>query len=236
MVRKFLRLFSREQRKFSSALKNLLGFHPGNLSLYHLAFRHKSSIRQEHKSKSNERLEYLGDAILGSIVAEMLFKKFPYKDEGFLTEMRSKIVSRDSLNKLALKLGLNKFIETGDVNNPRNKSMNGDAFEALIGAVYLDKGYAAARKFIIKRIIQHHIDMDALETLETNFKSRLIEWAQREKKPVSFEQIEEIGEGRSRLVKIQVLLAGEPVAQGLDFSKKRAEQIAAENACTALGI
>jgi ribonuclease III len=236
LVRKFLRLFSREQRKFSSALKNLLGFHPGNLSLYHLAFRHKSSIRQEHKAKSNERLEYLGDAILGSIVAEMLFKKFPYKDEGFLTEMRSKIVSRDSLNKLALKLGLNKFIETGDINNPRNKSMNGDAFEALVGAIYLDKGYAAARRFIINRIIQHHIDIEALENLETNFKSRLIEWAQREKKSIAFEMIEEIGDGKSRLVRIQILLNGDPVAQGLDFSKKRAEQIAAENACAALGV
>jgi ribonuclease III len=237
LIRRVLRVLSPANRKFSATLKNMLGFHPGNLSLYHLAFRHKSSIgRGQGRANSNERLEYLGDAILGAVVADLLFKKYPYKDEGFLTEMRSKIVSRENLNKLALKLGLNNLIETGDVNNPKNRSMTGDAFEALIGAVYLDKGYLTARRFILNRIIRNHVDIDALQELETNYKSRLIEWGQKEKKSIVFDVVEEISEGRNKQVRVHAVIGGEAMGAGVDFSKKKAEQIAAEKACLALGI
>lgn len=237
MIRKLLRQFNPDKRRFAASLKTLLGFSPNNLAIYQLAFRHKSAIGKGlNKAASNERLEFLGDAILGGVVAHMLFRKYPLQDEGFLTELRSKIVSRDNLNKLGLKLGLEKFIETGGDNNQRNRSMNGDAFEALIGAIYLDKGYKSAQKFIVNRILRHHVDVDGLEVLETNYKSRLIEWAQKERKTVSFEQVEEIGTGRQRQLRIQVVLNGEPHGQGVDFSKKRAEQIAAEATCKTLGI
>ena len=171
-----LRLFFSRDKKFAAALRNLLGFTPCNIAVYHLAFRHRSTA-EEHPSGvklSNERLEYLGDAVLGAIVAEMLFKKFPFKEEGFLTEMRSRIVNRENLNRLALKLGINKFMEASIDPAAKSRSAYGDAFEALVGAVYIDQGYAVTRKLILNRIIRHHIDLDDVEQADTNFKSRLI--------------------------------------------------------------
>jgi ribonuclease-3 len=225
-------------KKLSQSLKNVLGFYPVNISLYHQAFRHKSTVSKDgEKTKaSNERLEYLGDAVLGAVVAELLFKKFPFKDEGFLTEMRSKIVSRENLNRLAIKLGIIQFIETGQDGNAKNRSMNGDAFEALIGAIYLDKGYDTTAYFITKRIIKVHIDIEELVATENNFKSRLIEWAQKEKKVVIFEVVEEIGNPNHKQIKVQVLIDAEAKGFGIDFSKKKAEQIAATEACKNLEI
>jgi ribonuclease-3 len=233
-----LRYFSSQDRKFNQALKNLLGFYPRNITLYRQAFRHRSSAIELHNKQksSNERLEFLGDAVISTVVADMLFKRFPYKDEGFLTEMRSKIVSRDQLNKLALKLGIVDLIETAEDTNQRNRSINGDAFEALIGAIYLDQGYSRTQLFILNRIIKVHIDVDALETTETNFKSRLIEWAQRERKAVAFEVLDEVGNKNSRQLKVQVTIDGNPMGMGIDFSKKKAEQIAAEATCKSLNI
>ncbi len=230
-------LFSKD-KKFISALKNLLGFSPGNIAVYKLAFRHRS-VAFEHASGiklSNERLEYLGDAVLGTIVAEMLFRKYPYKEEGFLTEMRSRIVNRDHLNKLAMKLGIdqmmNNFIDPG----AKTRSAYGDAFEALIGAVYLDKGYNATKKFIANRIVRNHVDLDEIENQDVNFKSRLINWSQREKKKVEFEFLEEVDNGGKRLLRVRLMVDGQEMSRGEDFSKKRAEQIAAEKACTMLGL
>jgi len=220
-------LFSRD-REFLNQMKRLIGFYPGNVELYKLAFRNKSA--QEHEntdvSGNNERLEYLGDAVLGSIIANFLFKHFPFKDEGFLTEMRSKIVNRDYLNKLALKLGLNSFLEDGG--EKFSKSVYGDAFEALVGAIYLDKGYKFAQDFIVNRILQFHVDIEGLESTELNFKGKLIDWGQREKKEVKFELIEEVGEGYGKKYKIAVLVEGKKYAEAIDFSKKKAEQRAAE--------
>ena len=180
--------------------------------------------------KSNERLEYLGDAILDSVVAELLFKKFPYKGEGFLTEMRSKIVSRAQLNHLSNKLGLNKLIHSAGDSRNNCKSMNGDAFEAFIGALYLDKGYTFARKIIIDRIINIHLDLDELETQIVNFKSKLVEWGQKEKKEVDFKMVEEIGDGFKKQFLVKIFVDGEELESGQDFSIKGAEQIAAEKA------
>ncbi len=219
-------------------MKNLLGFYPNNLSVYKLAFSHRSSA-EEHPSGlklSNERLEYLGDAVLGAVVAEMLFKKFPFKEEGFLTEMRSKIVNREHLNKLALKLGIDHYMNGSIEPSAKSRSVYGDAFEALIGAVYIDKGYEVTRKVILHRFIKHHIDVEELEMIENNFKSKLINWGQRERKAVEFKFLEEVDNGGKRLLRVQVLVDGAELGKGEDYSKKRAEQIAAKLACETLEI
>jgi ribonuclease-3 len=230
-------IFSKD-KKLIFSLRNLLGFTPGNISVYILAFRHRSAAI-DHDSGiklSNERLEYLGDAVLGTVIAEMLFKKYPYKEEGFLTEMRSRIVNRDHLNRLALKLGIDQLMDGFIDPGAKTRSAYGDAFEALIGAVYLDKGYDRTRKMILKRFVKNHIHLDEIEEQDVNFKSRLINWSQRERKKVEFEFLEEVDNGGKRLLRVRVLVDTIEMSRGEDFSKKRAEQIAAERACTKLGI
>ena len=218
----------------------MLGFVPGNLSLYRLAFRHKSVATNVKKGvkNSNERLEFLGDAVLGSVVAEVLFKLYPYEDEGFLTELRSKIVNRVNLNQLARKLGFEQLIQYDNrmVNSARQGSLLGDAFEALIGAIYLDKGYDFTKNFLINHIIKSHIDIRRLEQTETNFKSKLIEWCQRHGKDITFEMIENQEGESSKLFTVQASIDGEIMGQGKEFNKKNAEKLAAEKACEALAI
>lgn len=218
----------------------MLGFVPGNLSLYRLAFRHKSAAQNIRKGvkNSNERLEFLGDAVLGSVVAEVLFKLYPYEDEGFLTELRSKIVSRVNLNQLARKLGFEKLIEYDSriMGSSRQGSLLGDAFEALIGAVYLDKGYDFTKNFLVNHIIKSHIDIHTLEQTETNFKSKLIEWCQRHSKDISFDLIANSDGENIKLFTVQASVDNEIMGLGKEFSKKNAEKLAAEKACEALGI
>jgi ribonuclease-3 len=234
------KLYFSPNRKYVKALKNLLGFVPGNLSLYRLAFRHKSVATNVKKGvkNSNERLEFLGDAVLGSVVAEVLFKLYPYEDEGFLTELRSKIVSRVNLNQLARKLGFDKLIEYDSrmVGSTRQGSLLGDAFEALVGAVYLDKGYDFTKNFLVNHIIKSHIDIHQLEKTETNFKSKLIEWSQRHGKDVSFDLTENQEGESNKLFTVQASIDGEVLGLGKEFNKKNAEKLAAEKACEALGI
>lgn len=179
---------------------------------------------------SNERLEYLGDAVLGSIVADYLFKKFPYKEEGFLTEMRSKIVSRAQLNKLSKKLGFEQLIESEAFCNNHGKSLFGDAYEAFIGALYLDKGYSFTRRIILKRVIDVHFDIERLETEDVNFKSQMIEWSQKEKIPVEFKVVKEIGNGYGKQYVVELLVEGALYGEGTDYSIKGAEQIASGKA------
>ena len=218
----------------------MLGFVPGNLYLYRLAFRHKSVAQNVKKGvkNSNERLEFLGDAVLGSVVAEVLFKLYPYKDEGFLTELRSKIVNRANLNQLGRKLGFDKLVEYDNrmISTTRQGSLLGDAFEALVGAVYLDKGYDFTKNFLINHIIKSHIDIHTLEQTETNFKSKLIEWCQRHGKDIVFEQITNQEGESNKLFTISVNVDGEVMGSGKEFSKKLAEKLAAEKACETLGI
>jgi len=218
----------------------LLGFVPGNLSLYRLAFRHKSVAQSVKKGvkNSNERLEFLGDAVLGSVVAEVLFKLYPFEDEGFLTELRSKIVNRVNLNQLARKLGFEQLIQYDNrmVNSTRQSSLLGDAFEALIGAVYLDKGYDFTKNFLVNHIIKSHIDIHRLEQTETNFKSKLIEWCQRHGKDITFELIENKEGESNKLFTVQASIDGEIMGTGKEFNKKNAEKLAAEKACEALTI
>ncbi|MEK6615639.1 MAG: ribonuclease III [Bacteroidota bacterium] len=226
------------EKKFKTSLKNILGFSPKNLSIYNQAFRHNSVAKEikEGVKDSNERLEYLGDAVLNMVIADYLFKKFPYKDEGFLTKMRSKIVSRAHLNQLAVKLGLNKFLSQKSDPSFKFSSMHGDAFEALIGAIYLDKGFTSTQNFILNRILKFHVDVKKILETETDFKSKLIEWSQREKKDVRFRVVEENGNGYDKQFTIATVVSGEIIAKGQHFSKKKAEQLSAEATCIKLGI
>ena len=231
-ITRLLKFRSSTDSKFSQAIKNVFGFYPSNIHLYKLAFRHRSVAGNVNGIRiNNERLEYLGDAVLGSVVADFLFKKFPLKDEGFLTEMRSKIVCRSKLNKLAMKLGLDKLIQSSPETKVLSRSIKGDAFEAFIGALYLDKGYKFTRNIIVKRIINVHLDIDELENEETNFKSKLIEWTQKEKKKIVFNVIDEIGEGFSKQYVVEVVIDKKRIAEGRDFSIKNAEKNASEKAC-----
>ena len=219
-------------KNFKKNLKNILGYLPGNIRLYQLAFVHKSAsgtIFKNHQI-SNERLEYLGDAILDAIVAEYLYQKFPEKDEGFLTQMRSKIVNRENLNAVAIKLGIANMI-VSRMSNENHRSIFGDALEALVGAIYLDLGYKNAKKLILERIIQNNISIVKLQETETDFKSRIIEWGQKNKKPVNFTSYEEFDDSINGIVFIShLVVVDEIIGRGLGTSKKDAEQNAARQA------
>lgn len=232
-------LFSPDKSLYIS-LRNLLGFYPNNISLYKLAFRHSSvaQIIKEGVKDSNERLEFLGDSVIGSVVADYLFKRFPFKDEGFLTKMRSRMVSRASHNQIALRLGLKMFIE---LDNERFKTLQpnsiyGDAYEALVGAIYLDKGFEAAQAFIINKIINMHIDMHEIENKEIDFKSKFIEWVQREKKEYRFEVIQDGSGSLNKPFIIELWVSNEMISRVEHVSKRKAEQLVAEQVCTILEI
>lgn len=233
---KFIVVQFKKDKVLYSAINNLLGFYPKNIYLYKVALSHKSApqIWLKGQQVNNERLEYLGDAVLSSVVADYLYKKFPYQHEGFLTEMRSRIVSRSRFNKLSLKMGLNKLIFQGNGTYSSSKSIFGDTFEALIGAIYLDRGYNFTKKIIIRRIIDVHLDVDEIEKNDTNFKSRILEYAQREKRQLEFRVLQELGEGHRKQYLVELYIDNEPVSKGQDFSIKGAEQVAAEKACEVL--
>ncbi len=198
MLKSFIRtdkyLFTPE-KSFVRQLKRILGFRPRNFKLYQLAFVHKSASQFifNDTKLNNERLEFLGDAILDSLVAEYLFRRFPDKEEGFLTQTRSKLVNRDNLNHLAIKLGIGEMI-VSKMSRDNHKSVYGDTLEALIGALYLDKGYEKTKKIVLERIIQSDININRLLATEIDFKSRIIEWGQKNKKSVSFTSFEEFEE------------------------------------------
>jgi len=204
--------------------------------LYKLALRHKSATQKKLNGLkiNNERLEYLGDAILSAVVADLLFKKYPYENEGFLTDMRSKIVSRSALNKLSLKLGLNNHIMAGNDKNKQGRSAGGDAFEAFVGAMYIDKGYDFTRNIIIKRIIGVHIDMELLEETEVNYKSRIVEWSQKNKIETKFTVVDQIGQNFQKQYVVAVIVQGEEICRAKDFSIKGAEKLVSEKAWTVL--
>ncbi|MEJ2594695.1 MAG: ribonuclease III [bacterium] len=231
-IRGYLRSRFSSSKDIYQSIRNIFGFYPGNIYLYKLALRHKSaSVKKINGLKvNNERLEYLGDAILSAVIADFLFKKFPYKSEGFLTQMRSKIVSRSSLNKLSLKLGLEQLILSDNDQNFRTRSVGGDAFEALVGAIYLDKGYYFVKRTMVRRIINVHFDIEDLVESEISYKSRILEWAQKEKRDISFEVVEEIGEKQNKQFKVAVKLDGKTAAESIDYSIRGAEKIAAEKA------
>jgi ribonuclease-3 len=232
----YLGYFSSNRNLFKS-IRHITGFNPVNINCYIQALRHHSAsttIHHNGSKDSNERLEYLGDSVLNTVVAELLFKRYPYKGEGFLTEMRSKIVSRESLNELAMKIGINHMvIYDRKAINPNNKlSIFGNALEAFIGAVFLDGGFGVAQKFIRGRLLPH-IDIDKLQHTETNFKGRLIEWSQRNSKNVEFENAE-ILDHKQKIYKVRVLINRVLMGEAENLSKKKAEQLASQKAWNGL--
>jgi len=216
-------------------LNNLLGFTPNNLSVYDLAFRHVSA--SETATKSNERLEYLGDAVLDSVVAEYLFKKFPLKGEGFLTETRAKIVSRKKLGALARKLQLQEYMEYNQKNVIINDNLLGNSLEALVGAIYLDKGYKSVGSFIINKLLKVHIDLDELVKSDINYKSRLLEWCQKNNHQVEFHlDDEKTLRNNNKLFVISLHLDGEHISKGTGGTKKTAEKKACAMAFEKLSL
>lgn len=228
-----IRLFRNKKKGSYFAFYHILGFFPANIRLYEEALRHKSSSKENESGKyfNNERLEFLGDAILDAVVADIVFKTFKTKDEGFLTNTRSKIVQRETMNRIATELGLNNLIVSSSRINPQKSHILGNALEALIGAIYLDKGYDITYKFIEKQIIERYLNLEKLAKKEVNFKSKLLEWCQKNKVELSFEIIENFKDEESNpifqtQVKLNDLLAG----VGIGNSKKAAQQGAAEMA------
>lgn len=229
---------SKEDRDFRMQLKSLMGFTPHNLFWYKKAFAHASLQKvDEHGNMiNNERLEFLGDAILSSIVASYLFHEFPNRDEGFLTSMRSKMVSRKHLNKLGLKLKLPKLLDTNLPDGNRGKSIYGDALEALIGAIYKDRGFGKANLFVRQKLIGDLMVLNDLEQQVASYKSKLIEWAQKHRKVVSFEVVSETGEQHNLTYEISVSIDAEVLGQGMGRSKKNAEEAASRLVCENLHI
>ncbi len=228
-----IRLLFHKERESYFCFYRILGFFPRNLKVYQQALLHKStSLRSEEgRPINNERLEFLGDAILDAIVGDIVFKHFPGKREGFLTNTRSKVVQRETLNKLAVEIGLDKLVKYTSRSSSHNSYMYGNAFEAFIGAIYLDQGYERCKQFIEKKIFKQHIDLDKMSRKEMNFKSRLIEWSQKHKVEVSFELIEQfIDHENNPMFQTEVQIEGLPAGTGTGYSKKESQQNAAQMA------
>lgn len=223
-------------KDFAKRLRALVGFIPVNIKIFKLAFSHKSNPSDKaYAAQNNERLEYLGDAVLGTIVAEYLFKKYPNGNEGFLTKMRSKIVKRKSLNKIGDKMGLDVILS--EYNQTRlSRSMLGNAVEALVGAVYLELGYRGTKKYVIKKILRSYVDIHELESFDDNYKSQLLEWCQKNGQTVSYKLLARYKFEKRDRFKVAVLIDGKKLATADDFNKKSAEQTASERAMQTLGI
>lgn len=235
MVRNFVRQILPAKNKFEVNLRNILGYSPGDLKLYKTALSHRSI--KEGSDQNNERLEFLGDAVLSAVVADYLFKKYPYKGEGFLTEMRSKMVNRATLNDIAVRMGLKKvtLYNKGD-NSLKISQIFGNTLEALLGAIYLDLGYKKTQRWIVKNVIVPYLFMEDLEALEINHKNKLYGWANKNGKALDFETLDERLENGRRLFTIGAVVDGEVIAEGKAFNKKDASQIAAQSAVEKLGI
>lgn len=235
LFRIYNRYFSKD-REFADRLRSLLGFTPANLGIFKLAFSHRSTPSDKaYAIQNNERLEYLGDAVLGTIVAEYLFIKYPDSDEGFLTKMRSKIVKRKSLNRLGDKMGLDVMLSEN--NNLRlSRSMLGNAVEALVGAIYLDSGYQETKNYVINQMLRKYLDIHELERVDDNYKSQLLEWCQKNGRTVNYKLIARYKFEKRDRFKVAVVVNGKRLAIADDFNKKSAEQMASERAMISLGI
>ncbi len=212
-------------------LKDLIGFYPSNLKLYDLAFIHKSASVTDSQGNlvNNERLEFLGDALLGAVIAEFLYNRFPQQDEGFLTKTRSKLVNREILTHLMHDMGLKVFMTSNTISNIDKSHIYGDALEALIGAIYLDTDYKTTKYFITKRILSEFVNLTEIEQKDSNFKSQLIEWSQKNKQEVVFETNEEpvTDKFKQPIFIARVLVEDKELGKGTGTSKKEAHQNAA---------
>lgn len=229
-IRNIIKPQEKNEEEFYVAIKKLLGFRPKNINYYKTAFIHRSvKVLDENGNPINyERMEFLGDAMLGSIIAAFLFKMVPDGDEGYLTQMRSKIVSRNQLNALGKDLGLVLFVKSTISKNRMGQNIYGNIFEALIGAIYLDRGYRYCEKFIDKRVINAFVDIPSLENKITSYKGIVIEWCQKTKKKLEFVIYEDSGNEKIRHYSVKLMLDNKVVSKGRSTSKKKAEEIASK--------
>ena len=235
MKRLYQLIFSFRKSEFEKSVDMLIGYRSTKMVLFHTAFNHRSL--KENPSENNERMEFLGDAIISSVVAEYLFKKYPYKGEGFLTEMRSKMVNRQQLNHIAIQMGLKKMTRFNKLDGGlKSSQIFGNTLEALVGAIYLDKQYEFTKKWIIEKMIQPYLFMDELEQIDINIKNKIIGWALKQGKQIDFVLADETLEGRRRLFTINIVIDGEVVTSQKGFTKKDASQIAAQKAIEILQI
>lgn len=228
-----IRLLFNKDRESYLCFYKILGFFPRNIQIYKQALLHKSTSLRSEKGRpiNNERLEFLGDAILDAIVGDIVFRHFEGRREGFLTNTRSKIVQRETLNKLAVEIGLDKLVKCSTRSSSHNSYMYGNAFEAFIGAIYLDQGYDRCMQFMQEKIFKKHIDLDKMSRKEVNFKSKLIEWSQKYKVEVSFELIEQfLDEHYNPMFHTEVRIEGISAGTGRGYSKKESQQNAAQKA------
>ncbi len=228
-----IRLLFRKDRESYFCFYRILGFFPRDIKVYQQALLHKSTSLRSEKGRpiNNERLEFLGDAILDAIVGDIVYRHFEGRREGFLTNTRSKIVQRETLNKLAVEIGLDKLVKYSTRSSSHNSYMYGNAFEAFIGAIYLDQGYDRCKQFMEEKIFQNYIDLDKMSRKEVNFKSKLIEWSQKNKMEVSFELIEQfLDEEYNPMFHTEVRIEGISAGTGTGYSKKESQQNAARMA------
>jgi ribonuclease-3 len=231
-IHKWIRLFKNKNKEPYLSLYKILGFYPNHMELYEQAFIHRSiTFGPDKKRANNERLEFLGDAILNAIVSDIIYKHFKDKKEGFLTNTRSKIVQRKSLNQIALGLGLDNKVTSMPYASAHHKYMHGNALEALIGAIYLDQGYNRCFQFVEKQIINPYLSLDKLANREVNFKSRLLEWGQKAKLNIEFELVDSfLDDDGNTVFHSSILLEGNPLGIGVGNTKKESQQLAAKNA------
>ncbi len=229
---KILNTLSQEDKVFSNSLTKILGFKPNNLTIYKEAFTHSSLHKKGISGKyiSYERLEFLGDAILGSIIAEFLYKELPLANEGELTKMRSKIVSRENLNTIGKKLNLIQFVQSNVPKKKFGDNIHGNAFEAFIGAIFEDKGYHVCDRFIHNKILKPHVDLEQLTGKITSFKSLLIEWFQKNKVNYHFEYFDDTWQDEKKHFGVKLYTDDTVLAKGRGTSKKKAEELAAKRA------
>ena len=220
---------------FKKQVENIISIKIGNVDLYQIALSHRSV--EENPDANNERLEYLGDAVLSSIVADYLFKRYPTKGEGFLTEMRSKMVNRQQLNDIAVKMGFRQLMLYNKLDiTLRNSQIFGNTLEAIIGAIYLDKGYIKTQSWVLKQMVMPYMFVDALESIDINLKNKLIGWASKNNKTLQFDTVDERREGSRKVFTINIVVDGEIISEGKSFSKKEASLIATQTAIEKLGL
>lgn len=233
-----IKLFSSPRKEFYSYIKDLTGHSPLKFKLYDIAFIHKSASYVDKMGNvvNNERLEYLGDAVLGTIVAEYLYNRFPSKDEGFLTQLRSRVVNRSFLTQLTFKMKLNRYVVSNANSVSESSHLYGDLLEAFIGAIYLDSGYSVTKEFVIKKIFNQHVDIQEMEKVDNNFKSQLIEWGQKIKQEVEFKTVNNPDQRPEKMPFVtEVCIDGKIMGRGEGFSKKEAQQNAAQQALERMG-
>lgn len=234
-ARKLYNLYISPDKNLARKIRRVTGITPARLKLYKLAFLHKSMNNESDLSGNNERLEFLGDSILSTIVADYLYKKYPTQDEGFMTKMRSKIVKRKTLNSIADKMGLDLILTDFSMGR-MSSTMLGNALEALIGAIYMESGYEYTRDYVISHVMRKYLDIHKLEEKDDNFKSKLLEWCQKNNKSVDYKMLEKYKFEKRDCFRIAVLIDGENMGQAEDFNKKAAEQSASKYAISKLGF